>query len=261
MRGQEDGADDGAEQLDLGGDGEVEEVETEVDGEADDGAGQDGADGEADDDAAEDEQEPPQRQVARESRYQRAIREAREAREEARSLRAEFERSRSQPQQPQPDPQAQARAEQEFNERLRLMDPADAIVAVRDRERQTMVQALMQIEGRNIERADKSEWKASVGTSKARARLADEVEAVIAAARARNDYQTTRETVFWTLYGREMESRSRAAAPGQQRAAQRRVASQTTRPASGRGEAGRPARRPAEDADEALLRSVTVGDL
>lgn len=237
---------------DVPGGDEAEEVEGEAVLDEDlDGDEGDGNDAEA---AAGDEGEPEARQgrVGRqgESRWQRRERELADLRAQVRQL---SEQRQAPAPQPQPDPQAEARAEAEFIERLRMSgaDPVDVANQIIQRREQRYSAALMQMEGRNIERADKADWRASLGSNPARGRLADQVEAMASQLRSAGDYRTTREMIFWTLYGQEMERRRGQAAPRQQRAAQRRVASQTTRPGSGRGEIAREGRRPAEDSVEA----------
>lgn len=240
-----------------GGDDEGQEPEIEADGEGDDA--------EADAELEADGEDEPEAEVARpqrrESRYQRNERTAREAKEEARQLRERLDRLEGQRNQTPPDPAAQQRADAEELERLRLMDPVDALHYVRQQERQRLGQYMQGVEGRIADRQDKSEFDAACREDKAMLRLAPEVERHIADARRQGNYTLARQTVADLLYGQEMRARRREGTPRQQREAQRRVARQTVRPGGGRGEVPRQRRQADGDADEKFLRGITIGDL
>lgn len=199
--------------------------------------------------------DPPQRNQ-RESRYQRAIREAREAKDEVRRLRDDGERSRSQPAAPAYDPEAQRLAAQREAEALELMTPLEQGRYLQQQSERRVGQHLAQMQ----DQADRREFQRSCQTDRTMARLGPQVEQTIAGLRARGDYGTDRETVFTYLYGKEMREKAKEAVPRQRRDGQRRIASQTTRPGSARGDVPR-SRRPAADADENLLRGTTVGDI
>jgi hypothetical protein len=256
MRGEQD-ADGGPDEQQLEGGDEIEEAEGEVeDAEAGDEAGEGGADdadGEVDEEA---EPERPQRHVAR-----RPSREERATRRENAELKERLDRLERDRSAPTPaDPQAAARADAELMERLRLMDPVDALAEVRRIERENIGRYVSGVETRIMDRVDKQEFDREARTSPARQRLASEVERYIADARRQGNSQVTRETVFHLLYGQEMDRKARDVAPRQQRQAQRRVAAATTRPGAARGDAVR-GRRDSMDADERLLRNTTLGDI
>lgn len=235
---------------------EIEEVE-EADG--DEGLDPDGeADADGDDEEGqrqEAEDVDPPRRDQRESRYQRAIREAREAKDEVRRLREDGERSRSQPA-PAADPEAQRLAAQREAEALEMMTPLEQARYLQQQSERRVGQHLAQMQ----DQADRREFQRSAQASRTMARLAPQVEQTIATLRQRGDYQTDRETVYTYLYGKEMIEKAREATPRQRRDGQRRIAAQTTRPGSARGDVPRSRRTPA-DADENLLRGLTVGDL
>lgn len=203
----------------------------------------------------------------RPSRAQSRIQRLQQERDEARRQAAEAEGYRraleQRNQQAAPvDPYAQQRAEQEFLASLQQMDPYQAAIAIRDRERAQVGNALVQMQRDNAERLDRMEFNSLVRTDAEARRLAPEVERLVSQARAGGDYQTTRQTVYELLYGREALARRQGLVPRQRAQAQRRVAQQTTRPASGRGDVATGGRvRDQGSADEALLRGVTVGDL
>jgi len=213
-------------------------------------------------DPGDDEGGPPERSRERprsrgESRVQRLANEARDLRRRL----EEVERGRSQPQQ-QADPYAGARAEQEFVASLELMSPSQAMIAVRDRERQIMGAALQQQQATLLDRQDRRDWEQSCRDNRTRARLAPQVEQMVADARRQGNFNLDRETAYKYALGDEIDRRGRAEAPRQRAAAQRRVASQTTRPGNGRGDAPRGnARRDQASEDERLLRSITIADL
>src|SRR5260221_4055467 len=144
----------GDEELDLG-----ENEEAEID-EGDEGDGEDaGPDDEGEGDAGDAEEEGQARHVDRprsrgESRYQRLANENRELKRQIEDVGRRIEQR---PQQG-PDPQAAAREEQEFYQSLELMPPAQAIMAVRDRERRLMGSVLQQTETRLADRQDRRDW-------------------------------------------------------------------------------------------------------
>lgn len=232
------------DEFETGGDGEIEEADVD-EVETGDEPDEDGTD-------EGDSEEPEERQVAQPRRQEsRRDRAAREHRETIAQLQREVADLRGQRQQPTaPDPQAVERQEREFIESLRLMDPVDAAIAVRNRERQQLGQYIAGVEGRTMDRMDKQAFDSAARTDPAIKRLAPEVERYIAAARAQGNWSLERMTVFDAMYGRELRMKRQEALPRQQRQAQRRVASQTTRPTDARGDSQR-TRRPADDSVEA----------
>ncbi len=249
----------GNEELDLGEDEEAEIPED------DEGDGEDaGADDEGEGDAGDDEGEEGQARHVERPRSRgesRAQRQANENRELRRRLE-ELER-RGTEQRPQgPDPQAAAREEQEFYQSLELMAPAQAIMAVRDRERRLMGSVLQQTEARLLDRQDRSDFARLCETDRSARRLAPVVEQMIADARRSGNFSLDRETAFTFAYGKELRERGRTETPRQRAAAGRRVQRQTVRPGAGRGDAPRAASRRSQDSDdEAFLRGITLDDL
>lgn len=249
-------ADGGADEFEPGsGDDEITEEE-DIEGSdaaGDGGDGEDAGDGEEEEREADDEGHArqvrePQR---KESRYQRAIREAREAKREAQQLRERFEQAQRQPAHPQgPSQEELRRQEQQFLESLRLMDPTEAIIAVRDRERQQFSQVLQQVHVSSLDRQDRADFNAEARSDPAMARLKDQVEAAVTEARRLGNYAVTRKDIFYRMYGEEMAMRRQTDRPRQQREAKRRVERQTTRSVSGRGEGVRE-RAPAANSAEA----------
>jgi hypothetical protein len=254
--------DDGGEELDLAEDDEEAPDEVE-DGEGDgeDAGGDDEAEGDADDEG-DGRQERQTRHV--ESRYQRNRREAQEAKREAADLRRRLDDlERRGPSAPQgPDPQAAAREEQEFYQSLELMAPAQAIMAVRDRERRTMGMALQQTRAELLDEVRKQRWETSCESNWTKARLSPQVQTMIDTARRQGNTSLDYETAYRWALGDEIDRRSRVETPRQRAAAGRRVQRQTVRPGSGRGDAPRGGNRRSQDADdEALLRGITIADL
>lgn len=247
----------GTEELDLG---EDEEVEAPEDDEGDeDAGGDDEGEGDAGDDEGE-EREARHVERPRSRSENRAQRQAQENRELRRRLEELERRPAERPQ--GPDPQAAAREEQEFYASLEMMAPAQAIMAVRDRERRLMGGALQQTRTELIDRQDRRDWARDCETNKTKARLAPKVEEMISNARNRGNYDLDRETAYKYALGDEIDRRGRTEAPRQRAAAQRRVQRQTVRPGSGRGDAPRSTNRRSQDSDdEALLRGTVIADL
>ena len=152
------------------------------------------------------------------------------------------------------DPAAAARAAAERAERRRMMAPDELVADVTQELRQDFGGALQALQFQQGDALDRTEFRASAATSKARAAYVDRVEALLASERAAGRNHT-RDALFKYLYGEDMEKRASRAAPGQRRAAAARVAGQTTRPAGARGGAPAGRRQPADgyEADRALI--------
>jgi hypothetical protein len=258
--------DDGADEFEPGGrDDEIEEIEEGAGGP---GEGIDGGGDTAEEDPDEDEglegsegdagrtRGVSRPESPRESRFQRNVRLRREAEAKANALEerlARLENSQRQPQ--QPDPETLRRQEREFLESLRMMDPVDAANAVASRKEQQFVQALQAVRMEGLDRQDRSEFNLAARADPAMGRLRPQVESAIAEARRMGNFSVTRMDIFYRLYGEEMAARRNTERPRQQRSAQRRVAAETTRPVSGRGEGAR-GRRPEEgtrESDDAII--------
>jgi hypothetical protein len=164
--------------------------------------------------------------------------------------------------QPAFDPQAAARAEQEFRASLEVMAPHEAALAVAQRQEQRFQAQLTQVELRGFDRSDKANFDAMAATDRRAARYAAEVEQLLAQRRQMGDYTLGRRDILAFKLGEELLARGAAQAPAQRRAANGRVARETTRPASGRGDVAAGGRTRNQDVDdEALLRRVTTADV
>lgn len=164
--------------------------------------------------------------------------------------------------QPAFDPQAAQRAEQEFRAQLELMSPVDAALAVAQRERALHRQELTQVELRGFDRSDKANFDAMAATDRRAARYAAEVERVLAQRRQMGDYTLGRRDILAFKLGEELLARGATQVRAQRQQANGRVARETTRPASGRGDVAAGGRARNQDADdEALLRRVTTADV
>ncbi len=252
-----------------GGEGDDLEKLQETEGQADDDLGLDESGDEegGPDEAGQEEQEEEVEAKPRPSRARDTIvaqrRRAQDAERERDDLRRRLEVLEHGSQTPRADPDAQRRqaeAETQELERLWQQDPLQAIQQVRNRERQAIGQALQQSEARIMDRQDLRDWQQTVRSDRTAARLNSQVEAIIDGARRQGNYATTRQLAYEVLVGQEVLRQRSQRGPQQTRQAQRRVARQTVRPGSGRGDLA-PARRQQVDGDEALLRGATVEDI
>ena len=206
-------------------------------------------------------QSQPTRQERRDERARSRLREVEAERADLARRLAALESRQAQP--AAPDPAVSARAEAEFRQSLEQMLPHEAALAVAARSEQRIQQQLVQAELRGFDRADSAEFAALQRTDRAAQRLAPEVERVLAANRAAGDLRLGRLDIFDFLRGRELRTRGPQAARQQRQQGAARVAAQTTRPGSGRGDVARGSGAPAnqDSADEALLRGVRAGDV
>ncbi len=212
-------------------------------------------------DADEPEPEPEPRR----SRGGETIRSLRSRAQSAERANAEYERRlaalETRQQQPAMDPQAAAREEQAFRESLRNMLPDEAALAVADRSERKMQAQIFQARLEGFDQADKSRYEALKATNRAAARLETQVETLLAQNRATGDYKFGRMDVFDLIRGRELRTQGPAAAATQRRNGAARVAAQTTRPASGRGDVARGGGgRTQDEQDEAMMRQIPPMD-
>jgi hypothetical protein len=243
-------------------DGEILE-DAEVD--ADEAGGDEGVDDEQEEGPeAEDDVDPAP--APRRGGGSQTIREQRRRAQEAERRAAEAERRVQHLEQQvqtiatrfQQDPQAQARAEQEWLQQLEMMPPAQAYQAVIQRGRQEFGGALQQLRMEQHELADQARYEASCARSPTRDAYRDRVEQYRAEQR-RAGFVIGREEAFHLLYGRDLEARANKARPAQQRAGQRNIARQQTRPTGARSTVSPQSRRPAPgslEADEALINAA-----
>lgn len=252
---------------DTGDLGEIEENE-DIGGDADEGDPEDTADAEAEAPDKDAEDEDQSQRVARQpSRRERQAAHWRTRAEnterELSTLRRELDEIRNRPAQQPVDPYAQQRAQEAETQRLANMTYEERVDYLRAKDRQDVASALQGIEFRMADRADKTAWDASTRDSAARARLSNEVERTLQAERARGR-NADREVIYKYLRGEELdraEREGRGNVNRQRQAANGRVRRQTVRPVSGRGDTGRSGGGNRMDADERLLRGITVADI
>lgn len=226
-------------QRDAGPDPEDLDLDTEIDETADEAGDAESDAADLDPDAgdgadvggpaARPEAKPPTRAERRFQKLSNDLRTEREAR-----IRLEGQVQGRQPaQQPIVDRAAEDR---EFAERIRLLAPEEAAMAVGQRVEQRTYQALMQQELRIGDTLDRQSFAQLMRDEPAARRLSDQIEAVLAAERqaGRNP---TRETVYTYLAGKELRDRSGRAAAQQRRTGQARIAAQTTKPGNSRSTA------------------------
>lgn len=244
------------------------EIEEEIDGEIPDGdeigdAAGDEA-GEGVDGAEGDEEEGQARDVAPRARSRETIKALRERAQTAERAAAEVDNIRRELQElrsrPAPfDPAAAARAAAEEQERVRQMLPDEVARYYADKTQQEVRQQLAQFQLQNFDQQDSAAFGALRRSNSAAERLAPQVDALLRQRRAQGMYDLGREQIFTYLYGQEMLSRANRAAPGQRRAAARRIAGQSTQPGTPRGGV---ARGPANgrDADAEMLQRITLDE-
>lgn len=221
----------------------------------------------ADDGSEEEGQEEQARDVASQPRSRsrnnvQILRERAQAAERGlEDLRREFTDFRSrQPQPGQISPHEQARLDAEEQARVEQMMPHDAARYYAEKNARHFQQQLAITQFQAFDRQDQSDFARLKDTNREAARLAPDVERILAAQRAQGIYSFTRAQVFAYRYGEEMLAKARQERPRQQRHAAGRVAAQRTRPGNARGDVARGG-RDRVDADEALLRGITVGDI
>jgi hypothetical protein len=187
--------------------------------------------------------------------------------EEIRELRSQLEQTTRQIEElrrPAPqrvDPAQQQQAEERFFEQLEMMPPREAYKALWQQAQQVLGQRIAQQSSATQEGFDKQAYDARAETSRVRQQYRDRVEALVAMERGRGNI-VPRENALRHLYADDMLARADRVAAPQRRAGAARVANQTTRPASGRGDVARAGRRRDQgDDDAALLRQITAGDI
>ncbi len=248
------------EEVDLGPgeEAEAEDVENpEADADAaggdadDDGGQEEGAEAEDDVEAA-----PRRGGGSRTIREQR--RRAQEAERRTAALEREVQELRTVRQQPAYDPQAAARQEQEFYASLQYMPEEQRLQAVVQRERQTMGQALQNLQFQQQELADQTRFDAACARSPTREAYRDRVEDYVQRQR-RAGFVISREDAYYLVMGKDVDARAAKARPAQQRAAAARTNGQQTRPTGARSNTQPGVRRPQAgslDADRELIRAA-----
>ncbi len=242
----------------LGGEGDdldldqPDDLETEVENEAEPGA--------EPEEAIEDEPEPEPRRT-RGPRGRPAGQEIRELRTSLERTQRELDEIRRRPAQPPFDPAAARAEEDRFWAAVEMMPQREALQAVYQRARQEVQQQLGQTQHTTQEAIDRQSYESAARASRVHQQYRQRVEDLVANERTRGNV-VPREVALKFLLGEDAINRANRVVPGQQRAAQRRVAAQQTRPTNGRGDVARgsPRRSPGDD-DEALLRQITAGDI
>ena len=213
-------------------------------------------------DQPEPEPEPERRRARVKGEAQRWRERAQTAQAESAELVRRIAALEQQRQQPAFDPQAAQREEQEFRARLEQMLPHEAALEVANRSERRMQAQLAHVALSGFDRSDKEKFDDLAARNRSAARLAQEVERTLAARRAGGDYTLSRTDILDFLVGKELRTRAATQLPRERRAASGRVARETTRPASGRGDVAAGGRSRNQDADdERMLRGLRTTDI
>lgn len=246
-----------------GAGGEGEPDDKLIDSEADefdelpgDDDGEEPPEPETPEEADEGQDQPQVRRPRGRSREATLSRENIELRERLARLEGQVQQPRQQT--PQFDPEQQRRAAAERLERLRNMDPIDAILTVEREAQQGLVgymsQQMMQVR----DEADQARWEATCERDRTAARLSSQVEDMVARARQQGTY-LPRQMAYAQVYGQEALRRRGQVSQTQRRQGQRRIAAQTTRPGGGGSDVARAAagQRDQDAADEEFLKNAS----
>lgn len=236
------------------------EIEDADEGDEGEGDALDAGDADGEDEGQEqDEGEEEDVEVRPRGRARDTIRNLRQRARDAERRVAEFERGAQRPQpQPAVDPAELARRDREELERISMLPPFEMAEALDRRNQQRVAQA----ELRGFDRSDSAAFAAMCRNDKTAARLAPQVEAILASRRANGDYTLGRENIYHFLLGQEVAQRRQQQPPRQRQQAGRRVQAQTVRPRRAQGDVstGRRARDEAAER-EARLKNATLGDV
>lgn len=208
----------------------------------------------------EGEPEPP-RQTRRERQTENWRARAERAEREAAELRGRQSVLEARPQAPV-DPAARAREEAAELDRVQQMLPHEVARYYAEKSARETQQQIFQARVEGFDRSDRAEFSQLRQTNRSAERHAAKVEEILQGRRQNGDWTLGRKQILAFLIGEETLNKGPTAAAGQRRQAAARVAGQTTRPASGRGDVGRGnTGRNQGDADERLLRGTTLGDI
>lgn len=187
--------------------------------------------------------------------------------EEIRELRTQLEHTNRQLEElrrPAPqriDPAAQQAAEVQFWANLEMMPPGEAYRTLYSRARQEFGQQFAQQQLNTQESLDKQQYDAQARSDPLYQKYRADVEALVAAERQRGNF-VSREIALNQVYAQDMRNRAKRVAGPQRRAGAARLAAQTVRTPSGRGDVARGGTRRNQDADDAdMLRGITAGDI
>jgi hypothetical protein len=209
------------------------------------------------------EHEPPPRQSRQQRRDERTRLRLREVEEENRRLREQLIAPRQPAYQP-PDPYRQHELERQEFERVSQM-PFEEQARYWPRKAEERMTAQLNLGRREIadmiDRNSFDQYKASNAIAR---KYADQVEQALHAMQNRG-LNPTRKEVLAILAWPEIERQMERQTTRQRQNGQRRIASQTTQPGTGRSTAASPrqgrSNEPSAADDEALLKSVTLGDV
>lgn len=169
-----------------------------------------------------------------EKRIAKLATEAREAREAANRISAQFQELQAQVIRQQGAP---ARIDpREEQERLAQMDPEQRTAYLLEQSDRKHQQQLGQMQFNMNDNLDRTEFNARVATDPRAARYKDEVEKALSAARQQG-INPKRETLFYYLLGQKVANNQ--AKKQQASAGQKRVAAATTRPTNTSGDVAR----------------------
>lgn len=250
-----------------GGEGDLDEIEDDVEigspGEGEDtgedGEGPGGEAGEAGESAGDEgevEPEPRSRQArpSQSARLRERLAAAERELAEAKGFRQATEQFGAYRQPQGPSPAELERQQQQEAERLSMLSPQEVSAYYYNKGRQELQQTLLMQQLQTEDRIDKRDFDQQAKSSRVHGQYKDAVERELVQERNRGNLRVTREDILHRLVGRDAVDRAARAAPAQRRAAQSRVASQQTRPTGARGDGAAGARgKPGDPAyDEAL---------
>lgn len=233
---------DHGEGLDAEVDDEIDEDEGLGAGEGEGGAdrGEEADDGVGDDEAR---QRQNVRQPSRaERRVQSAVREAKEAKEEAGRIRQELADIRA-----GQDQNRQRESQADRAQRLALMEPEERTDFLLSEQRQQQSGEIARLRFEMADRDDRADFRADCANNPVLAKYKDKVEEVLATERRAGRQGPSRAIIAKYLIGEEAINKATRASGKQRAAAGRTVERQTARPGAGRSDSGRGDRAPKDD--------------
>lgn len=215
---------------------EGDESEATEDDDAEEGDDEDGEDGE------EAEGDDPEPKPKKEGRYAVLARRAKQAEEEAKRTREQFDQLQRQVQQQLQGP---ARAQWEAAERAKVeaMLPEERLAYQTQQQLQAMQHTLAQVQFQSAEAAERAEFAAKASVNPAYAKYADRVE------KMKQDFlrdgkNVSRENILRHLIGEDALARGTKAGAKQRASGAARKAAAKGRPVSGRGDQASGGRAP-----------------
>ncbi len=213
-----------------------------------------------------DEQSQPQEVQPRPTRRERQTENWRTRAQEAEARSAEYERRlaalETRQTAPPPDPAAEQRRMEAEYERLAMLPPQDMVRELHGLVRREFSQGLNNVALQSAERADLAEYARFMEQHPGLKRYTPQIEQTVRDLRAQGVTGINRIAIAKFHWADANLERAAVQNGRQRRQGAANVARQTVRPASGRGDLARAAGNGrGTDADEALLRSVTVGEI